>query len=142
FVTSRTPGTVFQNLIIMPTVVSEGEGAAPGCVQAFDVRTGELQWVFRTIPAPGGLGFDTWPEHVLDGGGVGGANNCAGMAIDPVHDILYVPTGSASPDFYGGDRIGQNMFANYLSALDVNTGERLWHYQIVHHDIWDRDLPA
>lgn len=142
FVTSRTPGTVFQNLIIMPTVVSEGEGAAPGFVQAFDVRTGELQWVFRTIPAPGEFGFDTWPENVLAGGRVGGANNWAGMALDPEHEILYVPTGSASPDFYGGDRIGQNLFANSLIALDVNTGERLWHYQIVHHDIWDRDLPA
>ena len=142
FVTSRTPGTIFQNLIIMPTVVSEGEGAAPGYIQAFDVITGKIRWVFHTIPRPGEYGYDTWPEGAYAAGRIGGANNWAGMSVDVKNEILYVPTGSASPDFYGGDRIGENLFANSIIALDVNTGQRIWHYQIVHHDIWDRDLPA
>lgn len=142
FVTSRTPGTVFRDLIVMPTVVNEGEGAAPGFIQAFDTRTGDIRWVFHTIPQPGEYGSDTWPEGVYNNERIGGANNWAGMSLDVKNEILYVPTGSASPDFYGGDRIGQNLFANSIIALDANTGERIWHYQVVHHDIWDRDLPA
>lgn len=142
FVTSRTPGTVFRDLIILPTVVSEDEGAAPGFIQAFDVQSGEIRWVFHTIPRPGEFGYETWPEGAYEAGRIGGANNWAGMAVDAEHEILYVPTGSASPDFYGGDRLGQNLFANSLIALDIDTGERIWHFQMVHHDIWDRDLPA
>lgn len=142
FVTSRTPGTVFKDLIIMPLVVDEGEGAAPGWVQAFDVRTGEIRWVFHTIPHPGEYGYETWPKEAYLDERIGGANNWAGMSLDVKHEILYVPAGSASPDFYGGDRIGKNLFANSIIALDVNTGKRIWHYQVVHHDIWDRDLPA
>lgn len=142
FVTSRTPGTVFKDMIVMPTVVNEGEGAAPGFVQAFDVRTGKVRWVFQTIPGPGEYGYETWPEEAYKDEKIGGANSWAGMSLDEKHEILYVPTGSASPDFYGGDRIGQNLFANSIIALNANNGERIWHYQIVHHDIWDRDLPA
>jgi len=142
FVTSRTPGTVFDNLIIMPLVVNEGEGAAPGFIQAFDVLTGEVRWIFYTIPRPGEYGYETWPEGAYKDEKIGGANSWAGMSLDLEHEILYVPTGSASPDFYGGDRIGQNLFANSIIALNANTGKRIWHYQIVHHDIWDRDLPA
>lgn len=142
FVTSRTPGTVYKDLIIMPLVVSEGEGAAPGFVQAFDVRTGVIRWVFHTVPRPGEYGYDTWPEGAYQGGRIGGANNWSGMSLDVENEILYVPTGSASPDFYGGDRLGQNLFANSVIALNANTGKRIWHYQMVHHDIWDRDLPA
>jgi quinoprotein glucose dehydrogenase len=142
FVISNTPGTVYKDLIIMPIRLSEGSDAAPGNVQAFNVRTGELVWAFKTIPHPGEVGYDTWPTEAYKNTDVGGANNWAGMAIDRERGIVYVPTGSAAFDFYGGPRPGQNLFANSLLALDANTGERKWHFQFVHHDILDRDLPA
>lgn len=143
FVISNTPGTVFKNLIIMPLRVSEGPGAAPGDIMAFDARTGDLRWSFHTLPHPGEFGHDTWEDpDTYRSEVVGGANNWAGMALDTEREILYVPTGSAAPDFYGGVRKGQNLFANTLLALDANTGERLWHFQFTHHDIWDRDPPA
>lgn len=142
YVVSRTPGTIYKNLIIMPLALSESEGAAPGYIQAFDVRNGELIWKFRTIPFPGEFGYETWPESAYAHGIIGGANSWAGMAVDSVRGILYAPTGSAAPDFWGGDRHGENLFANTLLALDVETGQRIWHFQFVHHDLWDRDLPA
>ncbi|HEX7016479.1 MAG TPA: PQQ-binding-like beta-propeller repeat protein [Cyclobacteriaceae bacterium] len=141
-VESRTPGTVYENLIIMPLSLSEGSDAAPGYVQAFDIVTGNLVWVFKTIPGPGELGYDTWPETAHENKRVGAANNWAGMAVDRKRGIVYVPTGSAAFDFYGGDRIGSNLFANTLLALNAKTGERIWHFQFVHHDIFDRDAPA
>lgn len=142
FVISNTPGTVFENLIIMPMRLSEGADAAPGHVQAFDIQTGKLVWVFHTIPQPGEYGYDTWPKDTWKNTDVGGGNNWAGMAIDRQRGILYVPTGSAAFDFYGGNRKGQNLFTNCLLALDARTGKRLWHYQLVHHDVWDRDFPS
>lgn len=141
-VISSTPGTIYKNQIIMPLSLSESAGAAPGYIQSFDVLTGELIWKFRTIPFPGEYGYETWPEAAYQNHIVGGANNWAGMAIDTEREILYVPTGSAAPDFFGGNRAGENLFANTLLALDVNTGKRIWHYQFIHHDLWDRDLPA
>lgn len=142
FVISNTPGTVFGDLIIMPLRLSEGADAALGHIQAFHIRTGQLAWVFRTIPLPGEPGYETWPKQAFRNTDVGGANNWAGMAIDRRRGIVYVPTGSAAFDFYGGSRQGQNLFANCLLALDARTGKRLWHYQFVHHDILDRDPPA
>lgn len=142
FVISTTPGTLFEDKIIMPLRVSEGADAAPGYIQAFNVITGALDWVFHTIPHPGEPGYDTWPEHAWKNTDIGAANNWAGMAIDRKRGMVYVPTGSAGFDFYGGNRKGQNLFANCLLALDARTGKRKWHYQFVHHDIWDRDLPA
>ena len=142
FIISNTPGTIFDDLIVMPVRVSEGPDAAPGYVRAFNVRTGKLAWTFRTIPKPGDYGYTTWPKDAHKNTDVGAANNWAGMAIDRPRGILYVPTGSASYDFYGGNRTGQNLFANCLLALDARTGKRLWHFQAVHHDIWDRDFPA
>jgi len=142
FIISNTPGTLFEDLIIMPTRVSEGPDAAPGYIQAFNVRTGRLAWVFRTIPNPGEYGYETWPKEAYRNVDVGGANNWSGMAIDRPRGLLYVPTGSASYDFYGGNRKGQNLFANCLLALDARTGKRRWHFQAVHHDLWDRDFPA
>ncbi len=143
FVGSTTPGTVYKDLIVMPIRVGEGYGAAPGDIRAYDVRTGEIRWTFHTIPGRGQLGYQTWePRNARESESVGGANNWAGMAIDPEAGIIYVPTGSAAPDFYGGQRRGDNLFANCLLALNANTGKRLWHYQMVHHDIWDRDPPA
>jgi quinoprotein glucose dehydrogenase len=126
----------------MPLRVDEGPGGAAGFIQAFNVRDGKVAWVFKTIPSPGEFGYDTWPAGFEKTTVVGGANNWAGMAIDRERGIIYVPTGSAAFDFYGGNRVGDNLFANTLLALDAKTGERKWHYQFVHHDILDRDAPA
>ena len=142
FICSNTPGTIHKDLIIMPVRLSEGSDAAPGHVRAFNVRTGKLAWTFRTIPYPGEFGHATWGKNNYKNEDVGAANNWCGMAIDRERSILFVPTGSAGFDFYGGNRPGQNLFANCLLALDANTGKRLWHFQFVHHDVWDRDLPS
>ncbi|MEZ4217830.1 MAG: PQQ-binding-like beta-propeller repeat protein [Myxococcota bacterium] len=138
-ITSNTPGVVFEDALIVPTRVNELAGAAPGHVRAFDVRTGALRWTFETIPRPGAPGADTWPDDAWKE--IGGANSWAGMALDVERGLVFVPTGSAAFDYYGGDRAGDNLFANSLLALDARTGERRWHYQIVRHDLWDRDLP-
>lgn len=140
YVTSNTPNTIYKNLIITGTRVAESETALLGDIRAFDVYTGKLMWTFRTIPARGEPGHTTWSPNPRQH--IGGANNWAGMAIDRKRGIVYVPTGSAAFDFFGGNRIGNNLFANCLLALDAATGKRLWHYQLVHHDIWDRDPPA
>lgn len=142
FVVSTTPGTVYGDIVIMPIRVGENAGAAPGHIQAFNVITGALEWVFHTIPHPGEYGYETWPEDAYKDPAIGGANNWAGMAVDQQRGIVYIPTGSAAFDFYGGNRKGQNLFANSLLALKAETGEYVWHYQAVHHDIWDRDFPA
>jgi quinoprotein glucose dehydrogenase len=142
FIISNTPGTIYKNLIIMPVRLSEGADAAPGDLRAFDVMTGKIAWTFHTIPYPGEFGYSTWPKDAYKNEYVGAANNWAGMAVDEQRGIVFVPTGSAGYDFWGGNRKGQNLFANCLLALDANTGKRLWHFQTTHHDIWDRDLPA
>ncbi|MBO0934201.1 outer membrane protein assembly factor BamB family protein [Fibrella aquatilis] len=142
FIISNTPGTIYKNLIIMPVRVAEESGAAPGHVRAFDVQTGKLVWTFRTIPNPGEAGYDTWPKDAYKNPDIGGANCWAGMAVDPKTGLLFVPTGSATYDFYGANRKGSNLYANCLLALDAATGKRVWHFQFIHHDIWDRDLPA
>lgn len=138
FMTS--PGIVFKNLIIVGFRTSESPPAPPGDIRAYDVRSGALRWSFHTIPRPGETGHETWPAEAWRS--AGGANNWAGMALDEDRGIVFAPTGSAVPDFFGGDRLGDNLFANSLLALDANTGRLRWHYQIVHHDIWDRDLPS
>ena len=142
FVISNTPGTIYEDLIIMPMRLSEGADAALGHVQAFNIRTGGLAWVFKTIPDPGEFGHDTWPPDTYKNIDVGAANNWAGMAVDRDRGIVYVPTGSAGFDFYGANRKGANLFSNTLLALNAETGERIWHFQFVHHDILDRDAPA
>ena len=140
FIGSNTPGSLFGDLLILPTRVSEGSPAAPGDIRAFNVRTGDIAWTFHTVPRPGQYGADTWPGDARQR--VGGANNWAGMTVDAERGLVFVPTGSASPDFYGGGRRGANLFANTLLALDARTGERVWHFQGVHHDLFDRDFPA
>ncbi|CAG5016766.1 Quinoprotein glucose dehydrogenase [Dyadobacter sp. CECT 9275] len=142
YMVSNTPGTIFEDLIVMPLRLSEDSDAAPGDLRAFNVRTGKLEWTFHTIPYPGEFGYETFPPDAYKNTFTGAANNWAGMAVDRKRGILYVPTGSAGYDFYGGKRKGQNLFANCLLALDARTGKRLWHYQTMHHDLWDRDLPA
>lgn len=141
-VISTTPGTVYKDLIVMPLRVSEGYGAAKGYIQAFNIKTGEVEWVFHTIPKPGEFGYETWPADAYKNPEIGAANNWSGMAVDRERGIIYIPTGSAAFDFYGGNREGKNLFANTLLALDAETGKRIWHYQFVHHDILDRDMPA
>ncbi|MFZ9262167.1 MAG: pyrroloquinoline quinone-dependent dehydrogenase [Chitinophagaceae bacterium] len=142
FVAAPTPGTVFQDLIIMPLHMSESAGAAPGFIQAFNIKSGKLEWVFKTIPGPGEYGYETWEKDNYLNEEVGGANAWSGMSIDRDRGIVFVPTGSAAFDFYGGNRKGDNLFANCLLALDAKTGKRIWHFQFTHHDVWDRDLPA
>ena len=142
FVISNTPGAVFEDIIIMPLRVSENSDAAMGYVQAFNIRTGQVAWVFKTIPDPGQPGFETWSPDAYKNIKVGGANNWAGMAVDTKRAMVYVPTGSAAFDYYGAERIGSNLYANSLLALDARTGDLKWHFQMVHHDILDRDPPA
>ncbi|MFD2521467.1 outer membrane protein assembly factor BamB family protein [Emticicia soli] len=142
FIISNTPGTIFEDLIVMPLRLSEGADAAPGDIRAFNVKTGKLAWTFHTIPYPNEPGYNTWPKEAYKNTEVGAANNWAGMAVDRKRGIIYVPTGSAGYDFYGGKRIGKNLYANCLLALNARTGKLLWHFQTTHHDVWDRDLPA
>jgi len=137
---ATSPGIVYRDLLILGFRTSENAPAAPGDIRAYDVRTGRLRWVFHTIPHPGEAGHESWPANAWKTAGA--ANNWAGMALDPARGIVYVPTGSAVFDFYGGDRSGDNLYANSLLALDARTGKRLWHFQAVHHDIWDRDFPS
>ena len=140
YLVATSPGVVYGDLLIQGTRVSEGEGAAPGHVRAYDVRTGKVRWTFHTIPQPGEFGHDTWPADAWQT--AGGANAWTGMSVDVARGLVFVPTGSPTPDFYGGDRQGQNLFGNSLVALDASTGKRVWHFQTVHHDVWDRDLPT
>jgi quinoprotein glucose dehydrogenase len=140
FVSATTPGAIYKDLLILGTRVSEGPISAPGHIRAFDVRTGAVKWIFHTIPHPGEFGYETWPAEAWKE--AGGANCWAGMAVDQKRGLVFIPTGSAAYDFFGGNRKGQNFFANCLLALKAETGERVWHYQTVHHDVWDRDLPA
>ena len=142
FIISNTPGTLYKDLIIMPLRLSEGSDAAPGDIRAFNVRTGQLAWTFHTIPYPGERGYETFPPDAYQNTYVGGANNWAGMAVDRARGIVYVPTGSAAYDFYGGQRKGRNLYSDCLLALNAETGALIWYYQFVKHDIWDRDIPA
>ena len=140
YLVATSPGVIYRDLLIQGTRVGEGEGSAPGDVRAYDVRSGRIRWTFHTIPRPGEFGYDTWPRGAWRT--AGGANSWAGMTVDTLRGIVYIPTGSATPDFYGGARLGADLFANTLLALDAATGMRRWHFQTVHHDLWDRDLPA
>ena len=139
-VVATSPGVIFRDLLIQGSRVGEGDGSAPGYVRAFDVRTGAVRWIFHTIPLPGEPGYETWPPDAWRT--VGGANSWAGMAVDVPRGLVFIPTGSATPDFYGGNRLGANLYANTLLALDAATGKHVWHFQTIHHDIVDRDLPA
>ena len=135
-----SPGIVYKDLVIFGGRNPETLPAPPGDIRAYDVRSGKLRWSFHTIPRPGEFGYDTWPKDAWKTSGA--ANNWAGMALDSQRGILYAPTGSAAFDFYGADRLGDDLFANSLLALNAETGERIWHFQGVHHDIWDRDFPS
>ncbi len=138
FVTETSPPSVYKNLIIAGTRVSEGMDAAPGDIRAYDAQTGKIVWQFHTIPHPGEAGYETW-EDPNAYKYTGGANNWMGMTIDQKRGIAYIPIGSASMDFYGGKRRGSNLFADCMLALDAATGKEKWHFQYLHHDTWDYD---
>jgi glucose dehydrogenase len=137
---TSNPGRIFENLIII-SLPAQGAGynSTPADVQAYDVRTGKIVWVFHSIPHPGEFGYDTWPEGAYKT--AGGVHNWSELTVDAQNGIAFIPFGTARFDFYGGDRPGNNLFANSLVALDARTGKRLWHQQLVHHDLWDYDLP-
>jgi quinoprotein glucose dehydrogenase len=137
---NTTPGVIYKNLLITGSSVSEGGDALPGHIRAFDVRTGKVAWVFRTIPLPGEYGYETWSKDSYKK--LGGANCWAGMVIDEKRGMVFLGTGSPSVDFYGAARKGSNLFANCVIALNAATGKRVWHFQTVHHDLWDRDIPC
>jgi len=140
-VSATTPGIVYRDLLIMGSAVGEGPApGAPGHIRAFDARTGKRRWIFHTVPHPGEFGYETWPTNAWKT--IGGANCWGGMTLDAERGVVFAGTGSASYDHYGGNRAGQNLFANCVLALKADTGERLWHYQVVHHDVWDYDIPC
>ncbi len=139
-ISPTTPGIIYRDLLILGSMMSEDLPAPPGDIRAFDVHSGKQRWSFHTIPHPGEFGYDTWPKDAWKYSGA--ANNWAGMSLDEKRGLVFVPTGSASFDFYGSSRIGDDLFANSLIALNAATGERVWHFQSVKHDLWDRDFPA
>lgn len=136
-VQSTTPGRTFGNLLIIGSATNEEYRSGPGDIRAFDVRTGKLVWTFHTIPHPGEYGYQTWPKNAWKT--VGGANSWSELSVDEKRGIVYVPTASPKYNFYGADRVGMDLFGDSLIALDARTGKRLWHFQMVHHDIWDYD---
>jgi quinoprotein glucose dehydrogenase len=137
---SGTAGKVFENLILLGSATGEAYFSPPGDLRAFDVVTGKLVWQFHTIPHPGELGYETWPKNAWKY--AGGVNDWGEISIDSARGIAYFPIGSATFDFYGADRVGNDLYANCLLALDARTGKLLWHYQTVHHDLWDYDNVA
>ncbi|MBV8552176.1 MAG: PQQ-binding-like beta-propeller repeat protein [Acidobacteriaceae bacterium] len=139
-ISDTSPPMVYKDLIILGSIVAETLPASPGDIRAYDARTGKLRWSFHTIPHPGEFGYNTWPKDAWQY--IGGANNWSGMSLDVKRGIVYAPLGSASFDFYGANRLGDDLFANSLLALNAETGQRIWHFQTVRHDIWDRDLPT
>jgi quinoprotein glucose dehydrogenase len=137
---SNWPGEVFENLIILGSATGEGYMSPPGDIRAYDVITGKRVWTFHTVPRPGEFGYDTWPPEAWKY--IGGVNNWGEMTIDARRGIAYIPLGSPTYDFYGADRPGANLFGTSIVALDARTGKRLWHFQLVHHDLWDLDPNA
>lgn len=135
-----SPGVVYEDLLIIGAEVSELFGAEPGYIRAYNVRTGKLEWTFHTIPHPGEPGYETWPTEAWKY--AGGVNSWGGMSLDKERGMVFVPLGSPSYDFYGADRKGANLYGNSVVALDAQTGKYIWHFQTVHHDLWDYDLPA
>jgi len=135
-----SPGIVYKDFLILGNEVSELYGAEPGYVRAYNIRTGKLEWTFHTIPHPGEFGYDTWPKDAWKY--AGGVNDWGGMCLDEKRGMVFLALGSPAYDFYGADRPGKGLFGNCVVALDAKTGKYIWHFQTVHHDLWDYDLPA
>ena len=141
FITATSPGIIYKDIIIMGSRVDEGAAAAPGHIRAYNVKTGKRQWIFHTIPQPGEDGYETWDDTTAYKF-IGGANAWSGFSLDKDRGIVYTCTGSASYDWYGGRRAGNDLYGNCVLALDAATGKHIWHFQTVHHDVWDRDLSS
>jgi quinoprotein glucose dehydrogenase len=141
YVTATTPGIIYKDLYIIGSRVNETADAAPGYIRAYNVRSGKLKWVFHTIPYPGEKGYETWKDTAAYKH-IGSANSWSGFSLDEKTGVLFAPTGSAAYDFYGGKRKGAGLFANCVLAIDALTGKLKWHYQVIHHDLWDKDLPT
>jgi quinoprotein glucose dehydrogenase len=141
YIAGTTPGIIYKDMIIVGVRVAEEAAAAPGHIRAYDVHSGKLRWIFHTIPYPGEEGYESWEDKEAYKH-IGGANSWSGFSLDEGGGVLFAPVGSASYDFYGGKRLGNGLFADCMLALDANTGKRIWHFQTVHHDIWDRDPPT
>ena len=141
YIAGTTPGIVYKDMLIVGDRVAEEADAAPGHIRAYDVHSGRLRWIFHTIPYPGEEGYSSWSDSVAYRH-IGGANTWSGFSLDEERGIVFAPIGSASFDFYGGRRLGDDLFANCVVALDAATGKRIWHFQTVHHDVWDRDAPT
>ncbi len=139
-VSATSPGAIFEDLIILGSTVPETLPGSPGDIRAFDVHTGKLRWSFHTIPHPGEFGYDTWPPTAYKISG--GANAWSGVVVDAKLEMVFASTGSASFDFYGANRLGDDLFADCILALDARTGKRIWHFQGIHHNVWDYDFPA
>jgi quinoprotein glucose dehydrogenase len=139
-VSASSPGVIFEDMIILGSTVPETLPGSPGHIRAYDTKTGKMRWIFHTIPHPGEYGYETWPKDAYKISG--GANAWAGLSVDAKLGMIFAATGSASFDFYGANRIGDDLFANCVIALDARTGKRVWHFQGVHHDVWDLDFPA
>lgn len=139
-VSASTPGVIFDDLYIIGSTVAEALPSSPGDIRAYDAKTGEMRWIFHTIPRPGEFGYETWPKEAYKVSG--GANNWSGLTVDHTLGMVFGATGSASFDFYGANRIGDNLFANTILALDARTGKRVWHFQGIKHDLWDLDFPS
>jgi quinoprotein glucose dehydrogenase len=139
-VSASSPGVIFEDMIVLGSTVPETLPGSPGHIRAYDVKTGKQRWIFHTIPQPGEFGYDTWPKDAYKISG--GVNAWAGLAVDAQLGMIFAATGSASFDFYGANRVGDNLFANCVLALDARTGKRVWHFQAIKHDVWDYDFPA
>ncbi|MCE7041381.1 pyrroloquinoline quinone-dependent dehydrogenase [Dyadobacter sp. CY312] len=140
YVSSTSPGIIYKDLIIMGCRVPDVYGAQPGYIRAYNCLTGKLVWTFHTVPLPGEPGYETWSKDAYKV--VGGVNNWAGMSLDQKRGMVFLALGSPSYDFYGTDRKGENLYGNCVLALDAASGKHVWHFQTVHHDLWDYDLPA
>ncbi len=140
FITATSPSIIYRDLLILGGMGSEDLPAPPGDIRAYDVRNGRLRWSFHTIPHPGEFGYETWPKDAWRYSG--SANSWGGMAVDEERGLVFAPTASPANNMYGSNRIGDNLFANSLVVLKADTGERVWHFQAVKHDVWDRDFPA
>ena len=140
-ITSTSPPVIYDDVLITGSRVDEGAAAAPGHIRGYDVRTGKQRWIFHTVPHPGEQGYDSWdqPDAYKY---IGGANSWSGLSLDDKRGMVFASTGSASYDWYGGKRLGNNLYANSILALDAKTGKRKWHFQYIHHDVWDRDLSS
>ncbi|MEO7141890.1 MAG: PQQ-binding-like beta-propeller repeat protein, partial [Bryobacteraceae bacterium] len=140
YITATSPGIVYKDLLIVGSLVNENLPAAPGDIRAYDVRSGQLRWSFHTLPHPGEPGYNTWPKDAWTYSG--GTNSWSGLSLDTRRGLVFAGTGSASFDFYGANRAGDDLFANCVLAIDAATGTLVWHFQAVKHDLWDRDFPA